>query len=320
MLIFLRNLLFGMFLGLGQLLPAIGWQTVSLVSGIYDEILTFFSQLLSLLKNLFLFLLSQKTKDELKESVKQVDWKFGIPILLGIGILIFLVPYFSKFSQTNIPNEILRAVSFGIILATVVIMFREFRRNSWQEVGIFITTFAAFMLFFGLQNLSSVSTDTNPVFFTPVGLLISITLFFPGNITSSILSIFSFSTPLNTLFSSFSKEYLTLGTFSSTIFLAIGFLTGIILTVFVIAKAMDKYRILFHSFIFGITAATLRLVWPFAFKGVEIAPWKMSLSAVTQQLIIIGVSFGSVLILRFILEKSKLNFLGFGTQKRTIIN
>ena len=115
--IFLRGLL----MGISDIMPGISGGTIALITGIYDRLIGSISKIkFMFLKPLFKGNFS-KFKQELFE---EIDFKFFIPLLLGIAISLFTM---AGIIDLLLDDYAAFTYSFfaGLILASVIILYKQ---------------------------------------------------------------------------------------------------------------------------------------------------------------------------------------------------
>jgi putative membrane protein len=314
----LSNFFWGLLMGIGELVPGVGMQTVAIIIGIYDELIAFLYQGTEFLKTLLLFFFAKASKEELKQSFLNIPWKLGLPIAIGVGTLIVAASHTISGFFESYPNQI-AAAAFGIILASVFIPFKEMTSRGVKEIIVMIASFAGFFLLFGQASLTTTGTEPSTTMFLVGGLLASFAGFFPGISISFALLVMGLYEPLLALVGQLTSGTVTLYAISSIILFFIGLVAGLLICVRLLAFFIERHKSLFLAFIVGLIAASLRTVWPFISEGHQVAPWDLHLSAVTQQIIILSVSFMVITFLRLLVAKKSELAASFGQQKRTVL-
>lgn len=314
----LRNAFWGIFMALGELLPGVGMQTVAIIAGLYDDLINFLFQGTEFLKTLALFIVAKAKKDELYASFIAIPWKFGIPVFIALAATIVV---FSRVVGTLFdmyPNQI-AAISFGIVLASVAIPFREMTEKRWQEFLLFAASFAAF---FGLFSIQTTELGDSPAIwlFFGGGLLASIAGFFPGISISFALLLMGLYRPLYLSIEHITSRNADLYSFLAVVLFLVGLGIGMLVCVRLLAVLIEKYKSLFLAFIMGLILASLRAIWPFlATDGTLLPPWQVPLPQFTQQIIAITVAFVLVSVLRKLAENKGTLASSFGRKERTVV-
>ncbi len=318
MITYLKNFTWGIIMALGELLPGVGMQTVAIVGGIYNEMIKFFYDGTEFLKTIGLFILGKAKKDEIAVSFKSMHWGFGLPIFIGLAITIVGLSHTVSGLFETYPSQV-AAISFGIVLASVVIPYKEMDNKTWKEFLLFLATFAAF---YGLFSIKAGEAATEPglLLFLGGGLLASFAGFFPGISISFALLIMGLYAPLLASVDHITSRNADLYSFLSLLLFFVGLGIGMLVCVRLLELFMNKYKSLLLAFIVGLILASLRAIWPFAnASGDLVMPWQLSLPLFTQQIIFITIAFVLVSLIRKIAEDKGTISSSFGQKERTII-
>lgn len=174
--IFLRGLL----MGISDIMPGISGGTIALITGIYDRLIGSISKIkFMFLKPLFKGNFS-KFKQELFE---EIDFKFFIPLLLGIaislftmaGIIDFLLDDYAAFTYSFFA---------GLILASVIILYKQLDALNIKTILITIIFAVLGYLFVGLNPIQA--AHSFPVLFIS-GFISICAMLLPGISGSSVL-------------------------------------------------------------------------------------------------------------------------------------
>lgn len=314
MLTLIQNFIWGVAMAFGELLPGVGMQTVAIIAGIYDDMITFLYEGTEFLKTVGLVIIGKAKKQEVLPAFKAINWKFGIPLGIGVVITIVILAHAVSALFDSYPTQV-AAISFGIVLASVVIPYKEMGNKTWKEALLFLISF---ITFYGLFTLQTTETTTEPSIFLFLGggLLASVAAFFPGISISFALLIMGLYKPLlnsiETLTSGSANTYALLVLF---LFLA-GLGIGLLVCVRLLAFFMNKHKSMFLAFIVGLILASLRAIWPFAENSTVVLPWQLSLPQLTQQLIFITIAFVSVSMIRKLAENKGTLASSFGPKEK----
>ncbi len=322
MITLISNFLWGILMAFGELIPGIGMQTVAIIVGIYDEIITFLFKGTEFLRVLLEFIIGKKTKQELSQSFFEIPWKLGIPLVIGVGVTIAVLSRTVTTILEQYPHQF-AAVAFGIVLACVAIPFKEMTSRTWKEYGLLIFTFLAFFYLFGLTQQSTGATTSEPALssFFIGGAVSSFAGFFPGISISFALLVMNLYGPLMKQIDLLTHGAGTLYGFGAIIVFLIGLGIGSIICVRALQFLIERYKSFFLAFIIGLILASLRTVWPFMNNsGTYVLPWELTLSAFTQQLFLIVGAFIAVSFLRLLASQKETSITSsFGKPEKIVI-
>lgn len=169
LLIFIRGLL----MGSADIVPGISGGTIALITGIYEHLVYAISKinfrcLKPLIKGDF---------SEFKRSFKEeVDYKFFIPLILGIAIaMVSLAKFITYCMDTH--TAVTYSFFLGLILASAYILYKKLDSLSVKHV---IFTVIGFILAFIFVSLNPIATNHSlPVIFIS-GLIAICAMILPG--------------------------------------------------------------------------------------------------------------------------------------------
>lgn len=275
----------GVLMGLADLVPGISGSSVALALGIYERFL-------SSLKNffdgkVFFLLLSLR----FKEYFERIDGKFLFPLLAGIATTITVFAHvFVFFLSDPYYRFILFSFFLGAMLAATLLIGREIiitKQFDWLALllgAVCALIFSAFprhnigdvlqakmSLTFANEGLSGL---TLPVlsFIQPAmifsGILAICAMMLPGISGSYVLVLLGVYTKVLLAFTTFVGSC-KMGAFHQPSFLilgnlALGCLIGAALFARVILWTLQKYRAQVFSFLLGVMAGSLKVLWPFS--------------------------------------------------------
>lgn len=174
--IFLRGLL----MGISDIMPGISGGTIALITGIYDKLIGSISNI----KLLFIKpLLKGDFKGFKKQLLEEVDFKFFIPLLLGIAIAMIAMAGVINYLLTDYAGF---TYSFfaGLILASIIILYKQL--DAFNIKAVLITVIFAILgyLFVGLNAIQA--SHTLPILFGS-GFIAICAMLLPGISGSSLL-------------------------------------------------------------------------------------------------------------------------------------
>lgn len=322
MLSYFRNFIWGIIMAFGELLPGVGMQTVAIIVGLYDDLIGFLYGGTEFLRTLYEFVIGKVKKGDLFLMFKAIKWSFGLPMFAGLALTIVALSHTVSAVFESYPTQV-AAVSFGIVIASAMIPYREITEKTWKELLVFLASFVAFFALFSL-TLNKEGGDPSVLTFFGGGLLASVAGFFPGISISLALLLMGLYRPLFATIESITSKDPTLYSFSALLLFLTGLAIGMLICVRVLTILIQKYKSLFLAFIVGLILASLKVVWPFRTSVVEgvsnpILPWEVPLPVFTQQLIFITIAFISVSMLRKLAENKGTLASSFGKAERIVV-
>lgn len=315
----LRNGLWGAIMALGELLPGVGMQTVAIIAGLYDDVIAFLFQGTEFVKTLGLFILAKAKKEEVSAAFFNIPWKFGLSVF---GILFLTIIAFSHAVGAVFevyPTQI-SALSFGIIMASILIPYKEITEKTWKEYLLFAVSFLCFFGLFSIQG-SGTSAPPSALTFFGGGLVASLAAFFPGISISLALLLMGLYEPLFGSIEQLTSRQADSYSFLTVLLFLVGLAIGMLLCVRILNYVLQKYKSLFLAFIVGLILASLRGVWPFIDQATQqaILPWNVPVSQLTQQILLITVAFIVVSLVRKYAENKGTLASSFGQKERIVI-
>ena len=320
MLTYLRNFFLGIILACGGLIPGVGLQTTAIIVGLYDELLNFFFQISEFFKTFGQYIMGKASKVDINTAFTSIDGKLGLPIILGTALTLLAFTQFIGGLFDRFPTQI-SAISFGIVLACILVPYKELSQRTWREFVLFLATFVAFLTLFSISPIEG-TIEPSLLLFLVGGFLASFACLLPGISVSTVFSYLGIGAAMTSVFAIIIAGTPTLFAFLALLLFLIGFLVGITISIRLVTYLIKRYKSLFLAFLIGLMAASLRLLWPFVLTSTaeKILPWQESLPQFTQQLILITIAFVLVSIVRKFAENIGTLASSFGPKERTIIN
>ncbi|MCC7303797.1 DUF368 domain-containing protein [bacterium] len=318
MMTLLKNLFWGIFMAIGEVFPGVGMQTVAIIIGIYDDMISFLYEGTEFLKTLGIFIFGKAKKEEIITSFKAISWSFGIPLGTGLVITILIVSHTVSSLFETYPDQI-SAIAFGIVLASVLIPYKEISKKTWRELLIFVISFVIFYGLFTIRITEHVTAEPTLWTFFGGGLLASIAGFFPGISISFALLLMGLYQPLLTTIGNMTSRGADLHSFLALFLFLAGLGSGLLICVRLLAFLMRRYKTLFLAFIIGLILGSLRAIWPFTAHGEEVFPWQVTLPVFTQQASYVIGAFIIVYLARSLAERKGSVTSSFGFKEKISI-
>lgn len=233
----------GFCMGIADLIPGVSGGTIAFISGIYDR-------LINGIKSFDITSLRLVLKFQIREVWERIPFLFFIPLGLGLVSAVFSLSKLLE-SLFNTHPEKLWAFFFGLILGSILILYRETRPWKLRDVLVFLL---AGIFTFWLVGLPATQTPSTPLYLFLAGAIAISAMILPGISGSYILVILGkYQQILDAVNSR------DLG--SLAIFMA-GMVVGVLSLVRVVSWFLRMYRHLTIISLTGVMTGALRTVWP----------------------------------------------------------
>jgi len=239
---YLKNLLYGIIIGIGFIIPGVSGGVLATILGIYDKII---DKLINF-------------KKDIKNNVLYLS-----PLLIGIiiGVLIF-----SKFILYMLDNnlEFISYVFIGLILGCIPYLIKEIKIHTTKSI-LFIPFFIS--LLFGLslyliENNFIEQTITNPNFFTMfiAGILYSFGKLIPGISGAALLMLLGIYKYFLAIIAN--PLALTFNIFLKFIPFILSFIISSIFIIKLIHYLLSKHFRITYSAIIGFVISSILFIYP----------------------------------------------------------
>ena len=235
----------GLFMGIADIIPGVSGGTIALITGIYIR-------LVHAISGINLRFISRLVKGDFegaKKNIGDIDFQLFVPLLTGIGLAIFLMSNLLDYLLQNFEASTY-AFFFGLILASVVLLYKQIKGFS---VKIMIFSIAGFLAGFFLSGLATLQIGHSlPVIFLS-GMIAICAMILPG-ISGAFMLLFlgMYDYMIDVL-----KNLQFLEIF---IFI-LGALIGILAFSRVLNYILRKYESITISFLIGLMLGALRLLY-----------------------------------------------------------
>lgn len=228
----IKNILKGIVIGLANVIPGVSGGTMMVSMGIYDKLIHCITHLFS----------------ELKKSIQ-----FLLPIFIGIGIAVVVVPFGIEFLFAQYPFQT-NLLFIGLIVGGLPAVWKKVKGTS-VKIGYIIACLAFFALVAGLALVGETEGNAADLSFSLVsviklfgiGVIASATMVIPGVSGSMVLLLLGYYHPVLETITNFIKAVLAFD--MNGILAGIGILLpfgiGVVAGIFVIAKIIE---IIFEKF------------------------------------------------------------------------
>lgn len=228
----IKNVLKGIVIGLANVIPGVSGGTMMVSMGIYDKLIHCITHLFS----------------ELKKSIQ-----FLLPIFIGIGIAVIVVPFGIEFLFAQYPFQT-NLLFIGLIIGGLPAVWKKVKGNS-VKVGHIIACLAFFALVAGLALVGEKEGNAADLLFSLVsviklfgiGMITSATMVIPGVSGSMVLLLLGYYHPVLETITNFIKAVLSfdMNGILEGIGVLLPFGIGVVAGMFVIAKIIE---IIFEKF------------------------------------------------------------------------
>lgn len=228
----IKNILIGIVIGLANVIPGVSGGTMMVSMGIYDKLIHCITHLFSELKKSILFLL---------------------PIFIGMGIAVVVVPFGIEFLFAEYPFQT-NFLFIGLIIGGLPAVWKKVKGNS-IKAGHIIACLVFFAIVTGLALMGEKEGNAADLSFSlisviklfGIGIIASATMVIPGVSGSMMLLLLGYYHPILETITNFIKAVLAFD--MNGIFAGVGVLLpfgiGVIVGIFAIAKLIE---IIFEKF------------------------------------------------------------------------
>lgn len=230
-------------MGVADLIPGVSGGTIAFISGIYDK-------LINGIKSFDLVSIQLALKFKIRELWERIPFLFFIPLGLGLVTAIFSLSKLLDSLFTTHPEK-LWSFFFGLILGSIILLYRETRPWSMRDVLVFL--FAGILTFW-LVGLPATQTPASPIYLFLAGCIAISAMILPGISGSYILVIMGKYQQI--LDAVNSRDFMSLAYFMA------GMVVGILSLVRVVSWLLRTYRHLTIISLTGVMTGALRTVWP----------------------------------------------------------
>jgi putative membrane protein len=252
-------IIYGMAMGVAELIPGVSGSTIALIMGIYDNFIAFLSQVSDVVKTSLLFLVGRRKWSTVVLTFSNINFSFGIPLFIGMMITIIGLSRFLKLALDGYP-QLVYAFFSGLVLMSLSVPWGRIKDVKLQH---YIIAIISAILFFTLFSIQPTMLWENPplwvLFFG--GAIAICAMIIPGVSGSFLLVVLGLYKPILGLVSSVSDleygAFLPLGVFMTGIIF--GFLSFIKLLQYI----LRYYEGILMAFLTGLLIASFRIMWPF---------------------------------------------------------
>lgn len=222
----------GLLMGVSNIVPGVSGGTIALITGIYDTLIESIDNI------------------SIREGLDSINFKFLLPLVLGISISMLMISYVMGFLFENYVS-LINAFFFGLISASSIVTYKEITKKINLKIVIF--TLIGFSFSFTISGMQALTLlHSNTIIFISGFLAIS-GLLLPGISGGFILLLLGQYEYMLNVLKNFNTEYVEV----------IIFMLGALVSVFTFTRVINwllkNYRTLTYSFLIGLILGGLRL-------------------------------------------------------------
>jgi putative membrane protein len=240
----------GAAMGIAEVIPGVSGGTIAFITGIYED-------LIGSISSVDQHVISDIFKLRIINVWKAINGPFLLNLIIGmiLGLLIGIVGV-TKLLHSQ--PEILWALFFGLIVASIPLMLSKIEKKSFINLIPFIVSaLAAFLI----TSISPAEGSTNLLYIFIAGMIAISAFVLPGISGSFILLLMGLYTVVIPTIKSFFEspefsEFILLGVF------AVGCLTGLALFSRVVSAAFKNYHDITIAIMSGFMFGSLNKIWP----------------------------------------------------------
>lgn len=141
--VFLR----GLAMGTVDIVPGVSGGTIAFITGIYPRLVNGINQVREEVQNTI------KSPKHLPKAIKNIDWKFFLPLALGIGIALFLLSGLMTYLLENYTTNTF-AFFAGLILASAYLLYKTLKNHSVQNFTLLLLGVVVAYILSGVTTFS----------------------------------------------------------------------------------------------------------------------------------------------------------------------
>ncbi|NOQ42941.1 MAG: DUF368 domain-containing protein [Dehalococcoidia bacterium] len=236
-------------MGIADIIPGVSGGTIALITGIYERLVHSLSRInLRFIPRFF-----KRDFDGAKRSIRDIDFQLFIPLIIAIGLAIFLMSNVIGYFLDN-HEAATYAFFFGLILASAFLLFGKIDGLSAKVMLFAIAGFLIGFFFTGLNTLQIGDSESValPIVFLS-GMIAICAMILPGISGAFILVLLGMY--------DYMIDVLRDLKFLEIFVFMIGALIGILAFSRVLDRVLRKYKSYTLAFLIGLMLGTLRLLY-----------------------------------------------------------
>ena len=236
----------GFLMGSADIVPGVSGGTVALVLGIYERLVrnvrTGASALGSLVRGAF---------GVAGERLRSIEWRFLIPLLLGIGLaIVTLASVLDRLLEEEPQNT--AATFFGLIVGSIAVAWRLVGRWDGARLGMSAVVAVAAFVVLGLRG--DEITDPSLLLFLGAGSLAIVAMILPGISGSFILLMVGmYEAVISAVDDRVGSHLVVFG---------VGAILGLALFSTLLDRLLSNHHDTVMAALIGLMAGSLRVLWP----------------------------------------------------------
>lgn len=243
---FITHFFRGFAMGAADLVPGVSGGTVALVLGIYRRLVTAIRTAAGALGALVRF-----DGAAFGERMRQVEWRFLLPLLVGIGTAVLALSHLIEYLLDAFPLR-MSGLFFGLVVASIVVAWRLVRRRDAMRFVLLVAVAAATFWLLGF-SAGTVSDPTWWMFFG-AGAIAICAMILPGISGSFLLLMMGMYPPV--LGAVNDRDLFSVGVF------AVGVVIGLAGFSTLLNMLLDRYHDTVMAGLVGLMVGSLRVLWP----------------------------------------------------------
>ncbi len=240
----------GAVMGIAEVIPGVSGGTIAFITGIYKA-------LLDSIKSVDGEAVKLLFSGQIKNLWTKINGTFLLFLIIGMGGGMILGVFGVTYALENYP-EVLWALFFGLILASVPLMLSQISQMSIQAILLFLV---GGVIAYGVTSLNPMSGSSNYLFIFVGGAIAVSALVLPGISGSFMLLIMGLYTTIIPTVKSFFKSP-ELSEFTLLAVFGMGMVVGLVFFSRVVSAAFENYRNSTISLMSGFMLGSLNKIWP----------------------------------------------------------
>jgi len=263
---FVRNYIKGIIIGIAEVIPGVSGSTLALSLNVYDDFIDFLNDFLAWLKQKIGFHFSKLIHVRSFSMVNgkvpvNPNFNFGLPLLLGIISVYFLLINLVGFLIKAIPNYVY-SVFFGLVTASILKVWVSINKKTLANVFvIFVSSIFIFLLLGIKPSIVVINPDPIYIFFAAIFVITAMLL--PGISGSFVLLVFGIYEYMIELVRSITKLSISPHDLLNLLAFVLGALISFIFFIKFIKTLFLKFKDATYSVLLGLMIGSLRVIFPF---------------------------------------------------------
>jgi putative membrane protein len=272
----------GIFMGIAEIIPGVSSSTIALILNIYTKFIDFLHQLQIFASAVIKFLIRQKDIKTLKKDFLKINFKFGIPLGIGMISAVLAFSHIISYTFDEYPTYTF-AFFFGLILASIYFPLIQIKKTSFKVFLVSLITLVVFLLILGIKP-NDIDNQPSYTYLFFGGSIAICGMVLPGISGSFILLLLGLYDYILEIIKNITSFNVTFDEIRNLIIFSLGIITGFTLFIRLLKYLLKNYNSETMAFLVGLMLASLRVLWPFLDKSTankpeymqKVLPWEMS--------------------------------------------